>query len=157
MLYYSDNSSFRDHSLMIKITTYLSLYDAEVEITFIRSPGPGGQNVNKLATTAQLRFNIPSSTSIPEDIKLRLATSLKEKLTREGDIVIKASRYRSQERNKQDAINRLIAMLKSGMFVPKKRKKTKPTKASTERRLNEKKLHGKMKSLRKGKISRDES
>lgn len=141
---------------MIKITPHLYLNETEIEILFIRSPGPGGQNVNKLATTAQLRFNVQHSPSLSEEIRLRLITKLGEKLTREGDIVIKASRYRSQERNKQDAIHRLITLLQAAMFVPKKRKKTKPTKASTERRLNEKKLHGRTKSLRGNKTSREE-
>lgn len=132
----------------MKITPHLSLDESEISIVFVCSPGPGGQNVNKLATAAHLRFNIHSSASLPEDIRLRLATALAGKLTTDGDIVIKASRYRSQERNKQDARERLEAILKSALFVPKKRKPTKPSRASSERRLNKKKLHGKTKSLR---------
>lgn len=133
---------------MITITPHLTLDESELSITYICSPGPGGQNVNKVATSAQLRFNVQSSPSISEENRARLLNKLADKLTREGDIIIKASRYRSQERNKQDAIDRLVALLKSAMHVPKKRKKTKPTRASSERRLNEKKLHGKNKSLR---------
>lgn len=133
---------------MIFITPHLTLEESELSIIYICSPGPGGQNVNKVATSAQLRFNIQRSPSIAEDIRERLVNKLGDRLTREGDIIIKASRFRSQERNKQDAIARLAALLKSAMHVPKKRKKTKPTRASSERRLSEKKLHGKNKSLR---------
>lgn len=141
---------------MIKITPNLYINESEVKIVFICSPGPGGQNVNKLATTAQLRFNVKYSTSLPDDIRLRLVEKLGDKLTGEGEIVIKASRYRTQERNKHDAINRLISILKSAIFIPKKRKKTRPTRASSERRLSEKKLHGKIKSLRGNKATGEE-
>lgn len=141
---------------MIIITPHLTLDESELTITYICSPGPGGQNVNKVATSAQLRFNIQSSPSLSDETRIRLLNKLKDKLTREGDIIIKASRFRSQERNKQDAIDRLVALLKSAMHVPKKRKKTKPTRASTERRLSEKKLHGKNKSLRGNKGSSED-
>ena len=134
---------------MIQVTPQLYLDDSEIKITFIRSPGPGGQNVNKLATAAQLRFNVPHSPSLPEDVRLRIVAKLGNKLTPEGDIVIKATRYRSQERNKFDAIDRLISILQNAMHVPKKRKKTKPTKASKEKRLNDKKLHGEKKASRR--------
>jgi len=138
---------------MIKITPSLFISEAEVQLVFICSPGPGGQNVNKVATAAHLRFNVLRSPSIPEDIRLRLIDTLGDKLTREGDIVIKASRHRTQERNKQDALDRLVALLKTAVYLPKKRKKTKPTRASVQRRLREKKLHGKNKSLRGNKAS----
>lgn len=142
--------------MMIKITPNLFINESELKFVFIASPGPGGQNVNKLATTAQLRFNIRLSPSLPDEIRLRLLEKLGEKLTREDEIIIKASRYRTQELNRQDAIHRLVALLKNAVYVPKKRKKTKPTRASTERRLNEKKLHGKNKSLRGNKPSRED-
>lgn len=141
---------------MIKITRDLYINESEIKIVFIRSPGPGGQNVNKVATSAQLRFNVHDSPSFTDDIRLRLIDKLQDKLTGEGEIVIKASRYRSQERNKQDAMNRLVEILRNAVFVPKKRKKTKPTRASSERRLSDKKLHGKTKSLRRGKVSGEE-
>jgi ribosome-associated protein len=140
---------------MFKVNSQLYLDDSDIKITFIRSPGPGGQNVNKLATAAQLRFNVPNSASLPEEVRLRIIAKLGDKLTPEGDIVIKATRYRSQERNKFDAIERLISILQNAMHVPKKRKKTKPTKASTERRLSDKKLRGKTKSLRGNKKHSD--
>lgn len=138
---------------MIVITSHLFLDDSEIKITFIRSPGPGGQNVNKLATAAQLRFNVLHSTSLPEAIRMRFLTSLGNKITREGDLIIRAHRYRSQERNKQDAIDRLIALLKRVAIPPKKRKKTKTTKAASEKRLAKKKIHGRIKSLRSNKFS----
>jgi ribosome-associated protein len=141
---------------MIKITPNLYINKSELKIVFICSPGPGGQNVNKLATAAQLRFNVQYSASLPEDIRLNLIEKLGDKLTSEGDIVIKASRYRTQERNKQDAIARLISILKDAVYIPKKRKKTKPTHASSERRLSQKKLHGKTKSLRGNRTTGDE-
>lgn len=121
---------------------------SELKITFVRAPGPGGQNVNKLATAAVLRFNIADSASLSEPLRERLLTVLGNKITKEGDIIIKASRFRTQERNKQDAILRLQALLKRAAFIPKKRKKSKPTAASKERRLEKKKLHSKTKKLR---------
>lgn len=134
---------------MIKVTHRLYLEESELRFTFVRSPGPGGQNVNKLATTAVLRFNVQNSPSIPEEMRSRLLLSLDSKLTLQGEIIIKASRYRSQERNKQDAVERLLNLLSSAAVVPKKRKKTKPTKASSERRLTQKKQNSKTKSLRR--------
>lgn len=133
---------------MIKISSHVFVPEAELKLSFIRSPGPGGQNVNKVATAVLLRFNINQS-SMPALAKERLLLVLANKLTQEGDIIIKAVRFRTQERNKQDAIERLQVMLKQALIIPKKRKKTKPTKASTERRLQKKKLHGKTKLLRR--------
>lgn len=121
---------------------------SEIKFTFIRSPGPGGQNVNKVATTAVLRFNIIHSKSLSEPVRKRLIHLLGNKLTQEGDLLIKASRYRTQERNKQDALERLDNLLKRASIIPKTRKKTKPTRASTQKRLTQKKLHSKNKSLR---------
>ncbi len=121
---------------------------SELRFSFIRSPGPGGQNVNKVATAVLLRFNVLHSPSLPEPVRLRLISLLGSKLTTQGDLIIKATRYRTQERNKQDAIERLEALILRATKVPKKRKKTKPTLASKERRLAEKKSHGKTKALR---------
>lgn len=123
--------------------------DTELQFSFIRSPGPGGQNVNKVATAIQLRFNVPHS-SLSEDVRARLAK--KVKLTRHGDLIIKATRFRTQERNKQDALDRLTTLLKSVAIPPKKRKKTRPTFASKQKRLSKKKLHGQAKALRRGRV-----
>lgn len=137
---------------MIKVSPGITLDDTEIQFTFIRSPGPGGQNVNKLATAVVLRFNVMESTSLPEDLRMRLLVNSKKKLTTHGDLIIKASRFRTQERNKQDALNRLIEFIRQVAIPPKKRKKTKPTVNSRERRLTSKKKKSNLKSLRRNVI-----
>ena len=140
---------------MIKVSPSITIPESELKITFIRSPGPGGQNVNKVATAALLRFNVLDSASLPEEVRQRLLAVIGKKLTKEGDLIFKASRYRTQARNKQDALDRLQELLKRAAVPPKKRKKTKPSLASRERRLNKKKLASKTKVLR-GRIDRED-
>jgi ribosome-associated protein len=142
--------------MKIEMIPSIWLNDSELEFSFIRSPGPGGQNVNKIASAVQLRFNVVHSPSLSEAVRERLLASIGSKLTISGDVLIKASRYRTQERNKSDALDRLRKMIQFAAIPPKKRKKTKPTMASKERRLTKKKLHSKTKSLRGGQFKNSE-
>lgn len=127
----------------------IKLIPSELQFSFIRSRGPGGQNVNKVATAVLLRFNLLNSQAISDTVRARLMTKLSAKLTASGEILIKANRYRTQESNKRDARLRLLALLTQYAYPPKMRKATKPTKASKERRIESKKLNSKRKSLRK--------
>lgn len=138
---------------MIEITAKIALNESEIKLNFIRAAGPGGQNVNKVASAVQLRFDVVHSPSLPDDVRKRLLTSIGKKITHEGELIIKANRFRTQERNKQDAIDRLKELIKQAAIPPKKRKKTKPTMAAKQRRLNKKKLHSKIKSLRRSKFN----
>lgn len=134
---------------MIKISPHTILNETEIKFSFIRSPGPGGQNVNKVATGVLLRFNLIHSVLLPHDLRIRLQHHLANRMTTQGDILIKATRYRTQERNKKDALDRLQALLNRAAIPPKKRHKTKPTRASVERRLTEKKQQAKNKTQRR--------
>ena len=132
----------------LPITATLSLDPSEIAIAFIRSSGPGGQNVNKVATAAQLHFDLRRSPSLPDGIKARAARAAGSRLTTEGVIVITADRFRTQALNRDDAIARLIALLRGAVVPPKPRRATRPTLASKERRLEGKKQRGGVKSLR---------
>lgn len=145
-----------EKSGMIKITSTIFLDEAEIKLTFIRAPGPGGQNVNKVATAVQLRFDVMHSPSLPESVRARFASLFQSRLTSQGELIIKASSFRTQERNKQDAIERLKFYLLRAAIPPKKRKKTKPTLSSIENRLERKKLRGKTKLLRRSRINKDD-
>lgn len=134
---------------MIKVTSSLQLPESEIKLSFIASPGPGGQNVNKVATAVQLRFDVVHSPSLPEEVRARLLTQIGSRLTTQGELIIKASRYRTQERNKQDAMGRLVELIRHATIRPKKRRKTKPTKSSIQRRLTTKKIQGAKKELRR--------
>lgn len=135
---------------MIKITSNITLDPAELKLAFIASPGPGGQNVNKVATAVQLRFDVLNTQSLPAPVRDRLILLLGSKLTKEGELIIKASRFRTQERNKQDAIERLCEWILRVATPPKKRRKTKPTYASKQKRMDSKTMQGKKKALRSG-------
>ena len=121
---------------------------SEIGIAFIRSPGPGGQNVNKVATAAQLRFSLAHSPSLPDPVKRRAAALAGSRLTTEGEIVITASRHRTQAMNRDDALDRLADILRAALVPPKPRRATRPTLASKTRRLNGKTKRGATKKLR---------
>ncbi|RFB79336.1 alternative ribosome rescue aminoacyl-tRNA hydrolase ArfB [Methylovirgula sp. 4M-Z18] len=140
---------------MIRITDHISLEDDEVALSFIRASGPGGQNVNKLATAVQLRFDLARSPSLSDAVKARLTRIAGRRLTLDGVIVLTADAHRSQERNKVDVMQRLAAMIEEASVAPKPRRPTKPTYASKLRRLDGKAKRSGVKQLRRSKPSGD--
>lgn len=132
---------------MIEITPSLQIDERELQIDFVRASGPGGQNVNKVATAAQLHFDVRAS-SLPEEAKERLTQLAGKRITSEGMLLIEARRFRTQEQNREDAIQRFVELVRKALVKPKARKKTKPTKASKEERIKEKKRRGEIKKIR---------
>jgi ribosome-associated protein len=136
---------------MIRINERISIEERELEERFIRASGPGGQNVNKLASAVQLRFDVRGSQSLPDDVRPRLERLAGRRLTRQGVLVITAQRHRTQERNRADALDRLIELIRRAAVAPRPRRATRPTAGSRERRLQSKKRRGSVKDLRQAK------
>jgi ribosome-associated protein len=140
---------------MIRITDQISIDESELTETFVRASGPGGQNVNKLATAVQLRFDVRHSPSLPADVRARVALLAGRRLTQDGVLVIIAQRHRTQERNREDARERLTELIRQAAVPPKRRRPTRPTAASRERRIESKKRRSGVKRLRGTKPSFD--
>jgi ribosome-associated protein len=135
--------------MLIPINGHLFLDESEIEESFIRASGPGGQNVNKVSSAVQLRFDLSGSRSLPEDLRERLARLAGRRLTGDGVIVIIAQRYRTQERNRRDALDRLIALIRRAAVPPTPRRPTKPSRAAKERRLQAKARRASVKQQRR--------
>ena len=140
---------------MIRVNAQISIDEREIEESFVRASGPGGQNVNKLATAVQLRFDVRGSLSLSAETRARLERLAGTRLTRDGVLVIIAQRHRTQARNRADARERLIELIRRAAAVPIKRRATRPTKASRERRIESKKRRGGIKNLRRAKPAFD--
>jgi ribosome-associated protein len=137
---------------MLEISPTLAIPDDELVERFVRSSGPGGQNVNKVATAVELRFDIAQSPSLPEPVRARLLARRDRRLTDEGVLVINAQRFRTQERNREDAKERLAAFVAAGLVAPKPRIATRPSRGSKERRLGAKRERG---TIKRGRTGRD--
>jgi ribosome-associated protein len=140
---------------MIRVTNGISIDERELDERFIRASGPGGQNVNKLSTAVQLRFDVRGSPNLPDGVRARLERLAGKRLTREGVLVIDAQRHRTQARNRQDALDRLIDLIRRAAVPPVARRPTRPTAGSRERRIETKKRRAAIKGMRQAKPSLD--
>jgi ribosome-associated protein len=136
-------------AIMLEITPTLQIPESEFTWTFARSGGPGGQNVNKVASKAVMRWDIAACMILPEEVKIRLALQQKRFFTQEGILFIMSQRYRDQERNRQDCLEKLRALILQALVVPKPRRKTRPSRSSKRVRLQDKKRHSSVKQNRR--------
>lgn len=134
---------------MITVTNSIQIDENELNLKFVRATGPGGQNVNKVSTAVQLRFDVRHSPSLPADVRARLVRLAGNRITQDGVLLIEARQFRTQERNREDAVDRLLDLIRQATVKPKPRRKTKPTRASKERRIEGKKQRSQTKNMRK--------
>ena len=134
---------------MIKVTDSISLHENEIQLDFIKASGPGGQNVNKVSSAVQLRFDAAGSSALSEEIRNRLKQISGRRMTAEGILIIEARRYRTQDRNREDAIDRLVTLIRKAAEKPRQRRRTKPPPAAKQKRLTAKRQRGEIKRRRR--------